>query len=86
MSLQSHEGAKPNDSIVNKRVVLMHKNGMQSIAGEFKPDQHELRPFIEIDVHNVKKPFGLIKITPRIIYYREIVAPVGLKTFNERQI
>lgn len=75
-------------TLPNKRVVLMHRDGLESIAGEFKPDQHELKPLLEMSLRGrTKVPFGLIKVTSRAYIYREIVAPVMKKeTFDPRQI
>lgn len=74
--------------MVNKRVVLLHSNGMESIAGEFKPGEHTLKPFMEMHARGAKRPFGLIKVTPRAYIYREIVEPVTSerKTFDPRQL
>lgn len=72
----------------NKRVVLLHSNGMESIAGEFVPGTHNLKPFMEMHVRGRKRPFGLVKVTPRAYIYREIVEPVSADapTFDPRQI
>lgn len=72
----------------NKRVVLLHHDGMESIAGEFVPGTHTLKPFMEMHVRGKKRPFGLIKVTHRAYIYREIVEPVTVDTptFDPRQV
>jgi len=91
VTLRNVAPAKPpvEYTLPNKRVVLLHRNGMESIAGEFKPAEHTLKPFMEMPIHGMKTPFGLIKVTTRAYIYREIVEPVmkaPLKDFDPRQV
>lgn len=84
-------GSAPREpALVQKRVILIHRDGMQSIAGAFDPAKHELKPLLEYKMIRGTKDvaFGLIKVTPRAYYYREIVAPPlkNLKEFDPRQV
>ena len=55
------------------RAVLRDRNGFWHIMGVLDPDEHEVKSHIELDMptgeHVTAK---LIKVTPRIVMYREM--------------
>ena len=57
----------------NRRVILLHRNGLTQILGLFDPVSMELRESIPPCIEGEPFPI-LLKMTPRAIFYKEIVS------------
>jgi hypothetical protein len=67
---------------MRKRAILIHRSGLHRIMGVLDPTQHEIRPFIELEHEGEHLMAGLIKITPRMVVYRQTFTPEHGR-FNE---
>lgn len=70
-----------------KKVVLLTRDGINHIVGEFDPSVHTLRDFIQIKVARDGKVeevhASLIKVKPRYVFYRETMEHASLGRLGE---
>jgi hypothetical protein len=64
--------------VANPRVVVIHKDGLRRIIGEFNPEEDEAYALIEFTAEMAMEGprcsrAGLIGVGPKIVLYREIV-------------
>ena len=61
---------------IRKRVILLRHTHPPLITGVFDPSVHNIREFVEMTGEQGQKiEASLFKVTPRVIYYREIMEP-----------
>ena len=60
---ETHDGPE-------KRSVFVDRQGMTYIMGRFGPE-HEIKPSVEFDHKGEHICAGLVKVTPRMVMYRE---------------
>jgi hypothetical protein len=78
---EAAEGAQP----LQRRVVLLHRDGTAQIIGSFDPEKHAMHASITVPTWRGPVTAGLIQVKPRRIVYREIVVPEGLGFFDQQQ-
>ena len=56
----------------NLRAVLHLTRGVSVLMGRYVPSAHAIKDFITVEINGAQVQASLIKVTPRMIVYREI--------------